>query len=193
MGKILESFGVIDGYELMSLGKILTNKDEAFKEIEKFDEKIKEEAREIANNSSGLIYAVVKKNIIKGIYLFENKDKNLNLIKTVYTDEISEETKEKYTNFIKDQLVESVSMQEYKKVTFDDKVIEPNPKMSKKERILALLGGFVCGAAFGWMIFDEIIFGILYGIIFAPVFGGIDVIISNKRGRKKKENKEKKN
>lgn len=185
MGHVLESLGYIDGCELMNLGKVLTNKDEAFKEIEKIDDKVKEEAREIVNNSTGLIFAVVKKNIIKGIYLFENKDKNLNLIKIVYTDEISKETREKYSDIIKDNLVESVSMREYKKVTFGDKVIEPNPKTSKKDRILALLGGFAFGAVFGWIIFDEIIFGLLYGIIFAPIFGGLDVVISNKRGRKK--------
>lgn len=189
MGHVLESLGYIDGCELMNLGKVLTNKDEAFKEIEKIDDKVKEEAREMVNNSTGLIFAVVKKNIIKGIYLFENKDKNLNLIKIVYTDEISKETREKYSDIIKDNLVESVSMREYKKVTFGDKVIEPNPKTSKKERILALLGGFAFGAVFGWIIFDEIIFGLLYGIIFAPIFGGLDVVISNKRGRKKKQDK----
>lgn len=41
----------------------------------------------------------------------------------------------------------------------------------------------------GWIIFDEVSLGLLYGIIFAPVFSGLEVVITNKRGRKKKNDK----
>ena len=40
------------------------------------------------------------------------------------------------------------------------------------------------GFMLGWLIFDEIYLGLLYGIIFAPVFGGLEVVVNNKRGKK---------
>jgi hypothetical protein len=39
MGKILESMGVIDGYDIDEIGKIRVKKDELFTEIEKKDKK----------------------------------------------------------------------------------------------------------------------------------------------------------
>ena len=57
-----------------------------FKKIEKYDNTIKDFTRKIVNESSGKIFVIVKKDTIKGIYLFEveskNDIKNLKHIKT---------------------------------------------------------------------------------------------------------------
>ena len=123
------------------------------------------------------------------IYLFEveSKDdiKNLKHIKTVYTDEVATDTRQKYDNHILNIAKEYVSMQEYDKVILEDRVVQIDPKKTKKDRKLAMLGGCVIGFVLGWIIFDNL----LYGIIFAPVFSGLEVVITNKRGRKKKDNK----
>ena len=67
MGKILESLGYIDGYDIIAIGKFRAKKDEIFEEILKVDEKIKDETRDIVNNSAGRVFAIVKKGIINGI------------------------------------------------------------------------------------------------------------------------------
>ena len=193
MGKILESIGLIEGYDIISIGKMKAKKDILFKDIEKCDISVKEETRKIVKESSGIVFAIVKKGIIKGIYLFKsnlkNKEKVLELTKTVYTDEVTQDIRDKYDDIILKQVKECVSMQEYNKVILNDKVIKVDPKLTKKDRNLAWLGGFALGFICGWIIFDEIFLGIAYGIIFAPVFGGLDIIITNKRGRKNKRDK----
>ena len=193
MGKILESLGYIDGYDIIAIGKFRAKKDEIFEEILKVDEKIKDETRDIVNNSAGRVFAIVKKGIIKGIYLFkvEEKDdiKNLKHVKTVYTDEVAEDVREKYDNHVLKIAQDYVSEMEYDKVTLEDKVVQLDPKKSKKEKIWALLGGAACGFVLGWVCFDDITMGILWAIVLGPTFSGIDVVISNKRGRKKKEDK----
>ena len=77
-------------------------------------------------------------------------------------------------------------MQEYDKITLKDKVVENSPKKSKKERNIALACGFLTGFIFGWIVFDDIVFGMLYAVILGPLFSGLDVVVTNKRGRKKK-------
>lgn len=193
MGKFLESVGLIDGYDITVIGKMKAKKDILFEEIEMYDSNVKEQTRKIVNESSGVVFAIVKKGKIKGIYLFEADSKNdakiLKHIKTVYTDEVSTDIREKYDIIILNQAKDYVSMQEYDKVILEDKVVQIDPKKSKKERNLAMLCGFVTGFVLGWIIFDEVSLGLLYGIIFAPVFSGLEVVITNKRGRKKKNDK----
>lgn len=193
MGKFLESIGLIEGYDIIAIGKIKAKKDNLFEEIEKYDSNVKEETRKIVNESSGLVFAIVKKGIIKGIYLFTSDSKNdakvLKHIKTVYTDEISTDIREKYDIVILNQAKEYVSMQKYDKVILNDKVVQIDPKLTKKDRSLAWLGGFALGFMLGWIIFDEVYLGLIYGIIFAPVFDGLEVVVNNKRGRKKKNDK----
>ena len=136
MGKFLESIGKIDGYNMVEVGKMKAKKDELFEEIEKVDSKIKEKTRKIVNGSSGLIFAVVKDKRIKGIYLFEDEKKeqkkNLKHVETVYIDEVKEDVREKYENFLLEQLKDYVQMQEYEKVILEDKVIQIDPTKSKK-------------------------------------------------------------
>lgn len=193
MGKILESIGVIDGYDIIAIGKIKAKKDELFDEILKYDSKVKDETRQIVNTSSGRVFAITKKGSIKGIYLFEveiKEDvKNLKHIKTVYSDKVAEEIQKKYDEHILNIAKDYVAYQEYDKVTLEDRVVQIDPKKTKKEKTIAMLSGFALGFMLGWIIFDEFYLGIIYGIIFAPVFSGIEVVISNKRGRKKKDDK----
>ena len=193
MGKFLESIGLIDGYAIIAIGKNKAKKDTLFEEIEKYDNKVKEVTRKIVNESSGRVFAIEKKGIIKGIYLFEVEEKkdikNLKHIKTVYTDEVANDIREKYNNHILDIAKNYISVQEYDKVILEDKVVQIDSKKSKKERDLAMIGGFIFGFSVGWMIFDNFYLGLVYGIIMAPVFSGLEVVVNNKRGRKKKKDK----
>ena len=190
MAKILESLGVIDGYDIIEIGKIRIKKDKLFEEIITIDKKIQEEAKEVVISSKGKVFAITKDNLIKGIYLFKEEikedNKNLILEKVVYTKEVPEDVKERYNEHILIQAKELVKMQEYDKITLKDKVVENSPKKSKKERNIALACGFLTGFIFGWIVFDDIVFGILYAVILGPLFSGLDVVVTNKRGRKKK-------
>ena len=64
--------------------------------------------------------------------------------------------------------------------------IQIDPKKSKKEVYAALAGGFFIGLVLGWIIFDDIAFGIIWGLLFGGAFSGLDVVVSKKRGRKNK-------
>lgn len=195
MGKILESIGIIDGHDIIAIGKIKAKKDKLFTEILKVDKKIQEDVKEITEEESGRIFAITKKGKIKGLYLFEAKEENdskiLNHLKTVYTKDVKEEVQDKYDQHILNIAKDYVSMQEYKKVTFEDKIVQIDPKLTKKDKEIALLGGFAVGFMFGWIIFENPLLGIVYGIIFAPIFSGLKVVITKKR--KKKNTKEKNN
>ena len=195
MGKILESIGIIDGHDIIAIGKIKAKKDKLFTEILKVDKKIQEDVKEITKEESGRIFAITKKGKIKGLYLFEAKEENdskiLNHLKTVYTKDVKEEVQDKYDQHILNIAKDYVSMQEYKKVTFEDKIVQIDPKLTKKDKEIALLGGFAVGFMFGWIIFENPLLGIVYGIIFAPIFSGLKVVITKKR--KKKNTKEKNN
>ena len=195
MGKILESIGILDGHDIIAIGKIKAKKDKLFTEILKVDKKIQEDVKEITEEEAGRIIAITKKGKIKGLYLFEAKEENdskiLNHLKTVYTKDVKEEVQDKYDQHILNIAKDYVSMQEYKKVTFEDKIVQIDPKLTKKDKEIALLGGFAVGFMFGWIIFENPLLGIVYGIIFAPIFSGLKVVITKKR--KKKNTKEKKN
>ena len=195
MGKILESIGIIDGHDIIAIGKIKAKKDKLFTEILKVDKKIQDDVKEITEEEAGRIFAITKKGKIKGLYLFEAKEENdskiLNHLKTVYTKDVKEEVQDKYDQHILNIAKDYVSMQEYKKVTFEDKIVQIDPKLTKKDKEIALLGGFAVGFMFGWIIFENPLLGIVYGIIFAPIFSGLKVVITKKR--KKKNTKEKNN
>ncbi len=196
MGKILESVGIVDGYELSKLGKIKAKKDNIFVEIEKKDKKIKEEVRDILNSKSGEVFYVKKKGIIKGLYLFKNvkddKTNNLKHIKTVYVDEVKPEVQKKFDNCIIQVAKDSVTYQEYDKVTLDDKVIQLDPKKSKKEITAALIIGFFVGFALGYILFDELSMALIWGLIFGPGISGISAVVSNSNDVKEEKPKKKK-
>ena len=195
MGKFLESIGLIDGHDIIAIGKLKAKKDKLFTEILKVDENIQNEVKKLTEKNEGRIFAIVKKGIIKGLYLFEieeiENNKMLNHIKTVYTNEVSEEVRDKYNDVILNEAKQYVSLQEYTKVTFDDNVVQIDPKVNKKDLALTSSGGFIIGFLLGWIVFDDLMMGLLYGIIFTPVIKRTKVIVTKKRDKKKKNNKEK--
>lgn len=197
MGKFLESIGLIDGYDIIAIGKRKAKKDELFSEILKTDKDIQSDVKNIIEKETGRIFAIIKKKKIKGLYLFEvvKKDEQriLEHIKTVYTKEVNEDVQNKYDELILKMAKDYVSMQEYNKVTFEDNVVQIDPKKTKKEKEIALLGGTALGFILGWLIFDDFMMAILWGLIFAPIYSGLEVVITKKRGRKKKNTKENKN
>ena len=197
MGKFLESIGLIDGYDIIAIGKRKAKKDELFSEILKTDKDIQSDVKNIIEKETGRIFAIIKKKKIKGLYIFEvvKKDEQriLEHIKTVYTKEVNEDVQNKYDELILKMAKDYVSMQEYNKVTFEDNVVQIDPKKTKKEKEIALLGGTALGFILGWLIFDDFMMAILWGLIFAPIYSGLEVVITKKRGRKKKNTKENKN
>ena len=197
MGKFLESIGLIDGYDIIAIGKGKAKKDELFSEILKTDKDIQSDVKNIIEKETGRIFAIIKKKKIKGLYIFEvvKKDEQriLEHIKTVYTKEVNEDVQNKYDELILKMAKDYVSMQEYNKVTFEDNVVQIDPKKTKKEKEIALLGGTALGFILGWLIFDDFMMAILWGLIFAPIYSGLEVVITKKRGRKKKNTKENKN
>lgn len=194
MGKTLETIGIIDGYNITEIGKSKAKKDELFDEILKYDSKIKDETQKIVNTSSGEAFAITKKGLIKGIYLFEIETKgdvkNLKHIKTVYSDEVSEDVRKKYDKYILDIAEDYILYQEYDKVTIENKVVQSDPKKTKKEKSIAMLSGYIIGLILGTIIFDDVLWGVLFGMIFAPIFNGIEVVITNKDSKKKKKMKD---
>lgn len=182
-------------YKLISIGKQKAKKDELFEEIEKIDNNIKEEVRNIVKSGTlGEVLAVVKDKKIKGIYLFKienNENKTiLKHIKTVYTDEISKDVRDNFDKNILELLKESVAIQEYDKIIVGKKIIQIDHKTSKQQYFMAMLGGFLIGSVLGWLIFDNILVGLLWGVLFAPIFSGLDVeIVNKKKTKNKKEEK----
>ena len=193
MGKLLESIGVVDGYKMITIGKLKSRKDKLFNEILKYDSKVKDETRQIVNTSSGRVFAIIKKGLIKGLYLFkvEKNDnvKTLKHIKTVYSDEVTSDIQKKYDDHILNIVKEYVSYIEYDKVVLKDKVVQVDSKKAVKGRTMKLLSGFAIGFMMGWIIFDKFYLGIIYGVIFAPVFSGAEVVIANKRSKSKNVDK----
>ena len=193
MGKVLESFGIIDGYDLSEYGKISIKKEGIFEVLEKKDKNIKEEALDIINEGKGVIFGISKKNILYGIYLFKeekkNKKKVLTLTKKVFDKELEKETVKKYDDYLLDILKDSLIASGYKQIIIDDQVIQIDPSLSTPVLIISMLGGFALGAMLGWMVFEDVIFTILWGLVFAPLFSGIEVVVVKKKKRKKKTTK----
>ena len=200
MGKLLESLGAIDGYDIVDLGFMKAQKEGIFEELEKVDKSIQEEVVNTLRKGKGYCYAITKQKVIYGIYLFEivEKDKKdseihreLKHIKTVYSKEVPKETQEKYDEHVEKVVKDFVTSLEFDKVTLEDKVVQLDPKRDMYDKIGSSVLGYICGFVFGWLVFDDILWGFLYGIIFMPLFNEANVMITNKRGRKKKD-KEKK-
>lgn len=188
MENIKEVFGIIDGYELKPLGKLRMNKKDLFEDLIKIDDQIIEDCKKVLDNS-GLIYTYERDKRIKAIYLFEEEKKEeriLNNTKTVYTEEILEEQKEKFDTRLQEEFKDELLFLEYDKVYVHDNVMQIDPSRSKTEIYAALIGGAAIGFMFGWLVFEELTFGLLWAILFAATFSGLEIVVSKKRGRKKK-------
>ena len=190
MGNIKEAFGIIDGYEMNLVGKLRLKKEELFEEVKKKDKDIIEKCRQVLENG-GNIYSYEKDKKIKALYLFEKEKRDNEKVlvnkKNIYTKEIDDKLKVKLDERIKEELKEKISLLEYKKIYINDEVMQFNPKKSKKEIYLSLIGGALLGFIFGWFILEDIIFGIIWAIAFAGIFSSLDVVINTKPGRKKKK------
>lgn len=190
MGKLKEAFGIIDGYEMKAISKSRLKKEELFEEIKELDKDIIEECRKVLENN-GRIATYEKDKKIKAMYIFEEEKKDdekvLNNTKTLYTDELSEELRERLDKRLIEELKELLLGLRYVKVYMNDNVIQIDPTKSKKDIYAALLGGAACGFVLGWIAFDDIGIGFLWAVVFAGAFSGLDVAVSKKRGRKKKQ------
>jgi F0F1-type ATP synthase assembly protein I len=190
MGNIKEAFGIIDGYEMNLVGKLRLKKEELFEEIKKKDKDIIEKCKKVLENG-GNIYSYEKDKKIKALYVFEKEkrdNENVLVNKTnIYTKEIDDKLKVKLDERIKEELKEKISLLEYKKVYINDEVMQLDPKKSKKEIYLSLIGGALLGFIFGWFILEDIFFGIIWAVVFAGIFSSLDVVVSTKPGRKKKK------
>lgn len=188
MGKIKEAFGIIDGYQMGLIGKSKLKKEELFEEIKKLDENIIEECSKVMEGA-GRVVTYEKDKSIKAIYLFEveekDKEKILKNTKTIYTDEISDELKERLDNRLVEEFKDMLLELQYRKIYLNDNVIQIDPKKSKKEIYKALFGGAAFGFIIGWICFDDVGLGFLWAVVFAGAFSGLDVVVSKKRGRKK--------
>lgn len=189
MGKILESFGVIDGYDLSEYGKISINKDGIFDVLEMKDSKIKEEAREIINEKKGTVFGISKKDILYGIYLFKSEKKNkkkvLTLKKKVFADELEKETLKKYDDYLINVLKDSLISSGYSQIILDEQIIQIDPSISTMTLIISSIVAFSIGAIIVWSITKDLIATILTGIVMIPVFSGFEVVVTKKRKRKK--------
>ena len=56
MGKFLESIGLIDGHDIIAIGKIKAKKDKMFTEILKEDNNIQNEVKELTEKNEGRIF-----------------------------------------------------------------------------------------------------------------------------------------
>jgi hypothetical protein len=198
MKRLLESIGEelgsIDGYDLISIGLVKAKAEGFFDELKKKDSSIQETVCNTIKNGKGYCLGVVKKKVLYGVYLFEIKQKEdfreLNHVTTLFSDEVPSESKKKYDEFVEKTLKDFVTSLEYDKVKLEDKVIELDPKDNGLFQTAGIsIIGYACGFILGWIVFDDILWGFLYGIIFMPLFNEVNVVVRNKRGRKKDNNK----
>lgn len=186
-----EELGNIDGYDFITIGLVKAKAEGFFDELTKIDSSIQEDVCNTIRGGKGYCLGIVKKKVLHGVYLFEIKQKDdsreLNHAKTVFSDDVSQESRVKYDQFVEKILKDYVTSFEFDKVTLENKVIELDPKDNSfmKTAGFSILG-YVFGFFFGWLVFDDILYGFLYGVIFMPLFNEVNVIIRNKRGRKKK-------
>ena len=200
MGKLLESLGQIDGYDISELGFVKAQKEGIFDELVKIDKNIQNEVIETIKKGKGYCFTITKQKVIYGVYLFEViiKDKKdseehreLKHVKTVYSKEVPKEVQDKYDQHIENLVKDFVTSLEFDKVTLEDKVVQLDPKTDAGDKIGFSLVGYLVGFVFGLIVFDDILWGFLYGIIFMPLFNEANVLITNKRGRKKSDKKKK--
>ena len=198
MGKLLESLGQIDGYDITEIGFMKAQKEGVFDELLKVDSSIRDDVINTVKNGKGHCFAISKKKVIYGVYLFEiieKKDKEdethreLKHVKTVYSKEVPEETREKYDSHVEELVKDFVTSLEFDNVTLEDKVVQLDPKKDIGTKVAVSIVGYLCGFVFGWLVFDDIFWGFLYGIIFMPLFNEGNILITNKRGRKKSDKK----
>jgi len=183
MGLII---GKIKGYSVCTITKGTLKKGEFFEEIEVKEPKIKEKALEIVENK-GIIYGLKKDKKLKAIYLFDSKSEDdgkvLLFIDKILLDEISEEVEKEFEKALNQEMIELVSLEDYKRVEWgEDEIV---PKKVKVGKYMVSLGSifFMVGMVIG-IIFDDFFIGMCLGI----GLGGTSAMIVRKGKDDKKDN-----
>ncbi len=182
----LENFGLIEGYDIDEIGKRKANKTELFEEIKNVDNKIQEKVQKCLEKNNYTIYGLTKNKKIKGIYIFKEENNSLINTERIFTNEINDNIKKKYDKCLLEINKELVANGIYEKVIIGENVLKIDPKQDKKISKFSIAISMIIGTLLAYIIFENIITAIIFGSLLGPSFTGIEVIVTKKRGRKRK-------
>lgn len=182
----LENFGLIEGYDIDEIGKRKANKTELFEEIKNVDNKIQEKVQKCLENNNYTVYGLTKNKKIKGIYIFKEENNSLINTERIFTNEINDNIKNKYDKCLLEINKELVANGIYEKVIIGENVLKIDPKQDKKISKFSIAISMIIGTLLAYIIFENIITAIIFGSLLGPSFTGIEVIVTKKRGRKRK-------
>lgn len=182
----LENFGLIEGYDINEISKRKAKNTELFEEIKKVDDEIQEKVQECLEKNNYIIYGITKNKKIKGIYIFKEENNSLINTERIFTNEINDNIKNKYDKCLIEIYKELVANGIYEKVIIGENVIKIDPKQDKKISKLSIVINIIIGTLLAYIIFENIVTAIIFGLLLGPAFTGIEVIVTKKRGRKRK-------
>lgn len=182
----LENFGLIEGYDIDKISKRKAKNTELFEEIKKVDGEIQEKIQKCLDKNNYMIYEITKNKKIKGIYIFKKENNNLINTERIFTNEINDNIKNKYDKCLLEINKELVANGIYEKVIIGENVLKIDPKQDKKVNKLSMVTNTIIGILFGYIIFQNIFIALIIGLLAGPSYTGIEVIITKKRGRKRK-------
>lgn len=182
----LENFGLIEGYDINEISKKKAKNTELFEEIKKVDSEIQEKVQKYLEKNNYTIYGITKNKKIKGIYIFKKENNSLINTERIFTNEINDNIKNKYDKCLIEINKELVANGIYEKVIIGENVIKIDPKEDKKISKLSIVISIIIGTLLAYIIFENIVTAIIFGLLLGPAFTGIEVIVTKKRGRKRK-------
>ena len=182
----LENFGLIEGYDINEISKRKAKNTELFEEIKKVDSEIQEKVQKYLEKNNYTIYGITKNKKIKGIYIFKKENNSLINTERIFTNEINDNIKNKYDKCLLEINKELVANGIYEKVIIGENVIKIDPKEDKKISKLSIVISIIIGTLLAYIIFENIVTAIIFGLLLGPAFTGIEVIVTKKRGRKRK-------
>lgn len=182
----LENFGLIEGYDINEISKRKAKNTELFEEIKKVDSEIQEKVQKCLEKNNCTIYGITKNKKIKGIYIFKEENNSLINTERIFTNEINDNIKNKYDKCLIEINKELVANGIYEKVIIGENVIKIDPKQDKKISKLSIVISIIIGTLLAYIIFEDIVTAIIFGLLLGPAFTGIEVIVTKKRGRKRK-------
>ena len=182
----LENFGLIEGYDINEISKRKAKNTELFEEIKKVDSEIQEKVQKCLEKNNYTIYGITKNKKIKGIYIFKKENNSLINTERIFTNEINDNIKNKYYKCLIEINKELVANGIYEKVIIGENVIKIDPKEDKKISKLSIVISIIIGTLLAYIIFENIVTAIIFGLLLGPAFTGIEVIVTKKRGRKRK-------
>lgn len=182
----LESFGLIEGYDINKISKRKAKNTELFEEIKKVDGEIQEKVQKCLEKNNYTIYGITKNKKIKGIYIFKEENNSLINTERIFTNEINDNIKNKYDKCLIEINKELVANGIYEKVIIGENVIKIDPKQDKKISKLSIVISIIIGTLLAYIIFENIVIAIIFGLLSGPAFTAVEVIVTKKRGRKRK-------